>query len=55
MRNMREQITSIGERLTDEIGNVAVKIGEQSRGFCAFAFIYEAKTPLELLQENIEE
>lgn len=59
MRNLREQITSIGEKfgskLIGEIGNASMKIGDQARGSCFFLAAYEPKIPLELLKENIED
>lgn len=56
MKNMREQITSTGERLKgkiiDGICEVSIKIGEKSRGRCTSFGIYEPKIPLELLKEE---
>jgi cyclic lactone autoinducer peptide len=51
---MKEQIASMGEKLVDEIGNAAVKLGEQSRGRCTFIFAYEPEIPMELLQEDTD-
>lgn len=56
MRNMREQITSMGEKLSGKIINgicdVSIKIGEKSRGRCSVVGAYEPKIPIELLREE---
>ena len=58
MRNLKEQLVNVGEkfgcRFINDVGNMAVKIGDQSRGLCFFFSDYEPKIPMELLKENIE-
>ncbi|WP_297420062.1 cyclic lactone autoinducer peptide [Clostridium sp.] len=56
MKGMREQITSMGEKLggkiIDGICEVSIKIGEKSRGRCSMFGAYEPKIPIELLKEE---
>lgn len=58
MRNMREQVSNMGEKMNAKIvngiGEASIKLGEQAREFCFFLGFYEPKIPMELLGENIE-
>lgn len=55
MKNMREQIVNIGNKVIDNLGSVAVNVAEKSVGDCWFLSFYEPEVPIELLKENIKE
>lgn len=55
MSYMKEQLTNIGGKIAEGVGEAAVKIGEQARGLCWFMFVYESEIPMEMLKEEMEE
>ena len=59
MKSMKEQIFSMGERVSEkiltEIGETSIKISDKARGKCFMLGLYEPNFSLEMLKENIEE
>lgn len=54
MRNMKEELFSMGEKLITNIGDATIKISDQVTGKCLLPFLYEPKVPIEVLKQNID-
>lgn len=58
MKNLKEQIVNLGDRMSEKIingiGETSIKISEQARGRCILLGVYEPKIPIELLKEDKE-
>lgn len=53
MNNMKENlINSLGEKVLDKVGDVAIKLTEKGVNKCAAWGIYETQFPMELLEEE---
>ncbi|MDP4145188.1 MAG: cyclic lactone autoinducer peptide [Bacillota bacterium] len=53
MRSMKEQLSSMGEKLIANIGETSIKITEQALGKCIILGLYEPKIPMEVLKETM--
>lgn len=54
MKNLKEDLFNIGEKLVTCIGDVSIKMSDQAMGRCIAMFIYEPKIPIELLKESMD-
>lgn len=45
-------VNKLGEKFSQGLGEISIKMSEKAMGKCLFAFAYEPKIPMELLKQN---